>query len=105
MVDHSSAVFDSHLLLDPAIRNWVVLPMLLLLLLVGIGRHYVQVLIKTETKSINKNLLMTSGQPVTHFHAYIIFNFGMYDVCYNADDIGPLGLILNPSRPKGKRTN
>ena len=50
MVDHNSAVFDSHLLLDPAIRNWVVLPMLLLLLLVGIGRHYVQVLIKTETK-------------------------------------------------------
>lgn len=36
------------LVLDPAIRNWVVLPMVLLLTMVGIGRSYVQQLIKSE---------------------------------------------------------
>lgn len=35
------------LLLDSAIRDWVVLPMVLIVLLVGVGRHYVQELIKT----------------------------------------------------------
>ena len=48
-MDRSSS-FDSHLILDSSIRDWVVLPMILLLVLVGIGRHYVQVLIKTEPK-------------------------------------------------------
>ena len=43
-----------HLLLDSSIRDWVVFPMLLMLLLVGMGRHYVQTVIKsvpTFTKS------------------------------------------------------
>lgn len=35
------------LLLDTAIRDWVVLPMFLLLCLVDIGRQYVQTLIKS----------------------------------------------------------
>lgn len=35
-----------YLLLDPEIRNWVVLPMVLMIMLVGIARHYVQQLIK-----------------------------------------------------------
>lgn len=39
--------FDSLLVLDPAIRDWVVLPMVLVVVLVGMGRHYVQTLIKT----------------------------------------------------------
>eukprot|EP01038_Epipyxis_sp_PR26KG_P008053 gene8053-10911_t len=37
-----------HLLLDPSIRDWVVLPMLIMLVLVGMGRHYVQSLIQTD---------------------------------------------------------
>jgi hypothetical protein len=41
----------SYLVLDPAIRDWVVLPMVLMLVLVGVGRHYVQQLIRSEEKS------------------------------------------------------
>ncbi len=36
------------LLLDTSIRDWVVIPMVILLILVGIGRHYVQILIKSK---------------------------------------------------------
>ena len=36
------------LLLDPRIRDWVVLPMVLLMVMVGVGRSYVQQLIKSE---------------------------------------------------------
>lgn len=39
---------ESNLVLDPQIRDWVVLPMVLMLVLVGIGRHYIQQLIKGE---------------------------------------------------------
>jgi hypothetical protein len=39
---------DEHLVLDPAIRNWVVLPMIGIMVLVGLGRHYVQQLIKSD---------------------------------------------------------
>lgn len=35
------------LTLDPSIRDWVVLPMLLIVILVGMGRHYVQELVKS----------------------------------------------------------
>ena len=38
------------LILDSSIRDWVLLPMLLLLVLVGVGRHYVALLIKSEPK-------------------------------------------------------
>jgi len=36
-----------HLLLDPAIRDWVVIPMVIMLVLVGLGRNYVNQLIKS----------------------------------------------------------
>lgn len=36
------------LVLDPAIRDWVVLPMVIILIFVGMGRHYVQHLIKSS---------------------------------------------------------
>ena len=36
------------LLLDPRIRDWVVLPMVLLMAMVGVGRSYVQQLIKSD---------------------------------------------------------
>jgi hypothetical protein len=36
------------LLLDSSIRNWVVIPMVILLLFVGMGRHYVSQLIKSQ---------------------------------------------------------
>lgn len=40
-----------YLVLDPEIRNWVVLPMVLMIMMVGVGRHYVQQLIKGITTS------------------------------------------------------
>ncbi len=39
-----------HLLLDPAIRDWVVLPMVAMMVLVGIGRHYAQLLMKSDNE-------------------------------------------------------
>ena len=35
------------LILDPAIRDWVVLPLVLMVILVGMGRHYSQILLKS----------------------------------------------------------
>lgn len=43
-----------HLLLDPAIRDWVVIPMVVLLVLVALGRNYVNQLIKS-TPEITEN--------------------------------------------------
>jgi len=47
------------LLLDSAIRDWVVLPMVLMLVLVGMGRAYVQGLIKSEPKVTEKDVKET----------------------------------------------
>jgi hypothetical protein len=51
------------LVLDPWIRNWVVLPMVFMLILVGVGRHYVQQIIQSDDQSDidvvkNKNTAM-----------------------------------------------
>lgn len=46
----SGSASGGELVLDPAIRDWVVLPMVLMLVLVGLGRHYVQQLIKGDEK-------------------------------------------------------
>jgi hypothetical protein len=45
-----------HLLLDSAIRDWVVFPMLIMLLLVGMGRHYVQTVIKSVPTFTEKDV-------------------------------------------------
>lgn len=37
-----------HLVLDPGIRDWVVIPMFFITLFVGIGRHYVSQIIKSS---------------------------------------------------------
>jgi hypothetical protein len=47
-------VAREHLLLDPAIRDWVVIPMVILLVLVALGRNYVSQLIKS-TPDITEN--------------------------------------------------
>jgi ER membrane protein complex subunit 3 len=39
---------DQHLVLDPAIRDWVVLPMFFITLFVGIGRHYISQIIQSS---------------------------------------------------------
>lgn len=41
---------EEYLLLDSSIRDWVVLPIVLILIIVGLGRHYVQELIKSSPK-------------------------------------------------------
>ena len=45
-----------HLLLDSAIRDWVVIPMLIMLLLVGMGRHYVQTVLKSVPTFTEKDI-------------------------------------------------
>eukprot|EP01035_Chromulina_nebulosa_P026608 gene26608-34851_t len=39
---------EEELLLDPAIRDWVVIPIIIMLVLVGMGRHYIQNLLKSD---------------------------------------------------------
>jgi hypothetical protein len=45
-----------HLLLDPAIRDWVVIPMVILLVLVALGRNYVSQLIKSSPEITENDL-------------------------------------------------
>lgn len=45
-----------HLVLDPAIRNWVVFPLMLMVILVGILRHNISALLKSE-KPLDKEEL------------------------------------------------
>lgn len=47
---------SSILLLDSSIRDWVVLPMVLMLVLVGMGRAYVQMLIRSDPVIEEKDL-------------------------------------------------
>ena len=47
---------EDYLLLDSSIRDWVVIPIVLILVFVGIGRHYVQELIKNDTKIREKDM-------------------------------------------------
>jgi hypothetical protein len=42
---------DMDIMLDTQIRNWVVLPMVLIMVLVGVCRHYVIMLMKSESTS------------------------------------------------------
>mmetsp|Transcript_5407 Transcript_5407/g.17108 ORF Transcript_5407/g.17108 Transcript_5407/m.17108 type:complete len:292 (-) Transcript_5407:996-1871(-) len=70
------------LLLDPAIRDWVVLPMVAIMVLMGLCRHYALILLKSNTKMDaaemqQRQVLMraarirTRGQllPAESFHA------------------------------------
>ena len=67
---------EEHLLLDPAIRDWVVIPMVIMLIIVGMGRHYVSSLIKTDPMSQitasgldelrHKQILMQAGRLRAH---------------------------------------
>eukprot|EP00049_Salpingoeca_infusionum_P014200 m.264617 g.264617 ORF g.264617 m.264617 type:complete len:168 (-) comp15619_c0_seq1:173-676(-) len=48
---------DDSLLLDPAIRNWVVVPIVLITFFVGLCKHYVQVLITNPPTPERKSVL------------------------------------------------
>jgi ER membrane protein complex subunit 3 len=45
-----------NIILDPAIRDWVVLPLVAMMILVGIGRHYVQQLMKSDAAVTEDNI-------------------------------------------------
>ncbi|RYH21099.1 DUF106 domain-containing protein [archaeon] len=55
-ITYDSIMSEDLLVLDTAIRDWVVLPMVVLVLLVGMGRHYVQALIKSDVKITESDL-------------------------------------------------
>lgn len=42
-----------HLVLDPAIRDWVVFPLMLMVILVGVLRHNITALLKAD-KALDK---------------------------------------------------
>lgn len=45
-----------HLVLDPAIRDWVVFPLMLMVILVGVLRHNITALLRSE-KPLDKEEL------------------------------------------------
>ena len=47
---------SSPILIDPQIRNWVLFPIFIITLLVGLARHYVQQLIKSNNTSKIKKI-------------------------------------------------
>lgn len=57
---------EEHLFLDPEIRDWVVIPMVLMVVLVGMGRHYASELMKGSSTDPaledvkNKQILLKS---------------------------------------------
>jgi hypothetical protein len=48
------------LLLDPAIRMWVILPIVLITLLFGLLRHYITVLLSSEGKKVTQEQVKDS---------------------------------------------
>eukprot|EP00752_Nemacystus_decipiens_P017082 g15299.t1 len=52
-----------HLVLDPAIRNWVVFPLMLMVILVGVLRHYITALLKAEKPLEKEELTYNRAQP------------------------------------------
>lgn len=62
MIFYSCSMVD--LLLDPQIRSWVVVPIVIITFFLGIGRHYLTLLIKTK-KPVEKVQLMERYLVVT----------------------------------------
>jgi ER membrane protein complex subunit 3 len=66
---------EHHLVLDPAIRDWVVIPMFFITLFVGIGRHYVSQIIQSsepmEADTIRHKQLAMKGQKLRMCGNYI----------------------------------
>jgi len=63
------------IILDPAIRNWVLLPIFLVMFLQGVLRQYLSVLLKEDKKTqidgISKNQLLKRSQRLRANNAYI----------------------------------
>lgn len=64
---------DKLLVLDPSIRDWVVIPLLFLVIFVGIGRNYVQILIKSNP-TITESDLNEMRLLICYLHVFIIEN-------------------------------
>jgi len=66
---------ESLLVLDPAIRNWVVLPLVVMMLLMGLLRFYIQQLLKSEPKhdldDIKVNQTIARAQRLRRFGRFI----------------------------------
>jgi len=70
-------VSDSHheIILDPAIRDWVLLPIFLVMFLQGVLRQYVSVLLRDEKKvaldAIHRNQLLKRSQRLRFHSCYL----------------------------------
>lgn len=67
-----------YLPLDSGIRDWVVIPMLILLVIVGIGRQYVQQLIRTDPTLTEKELQNDFRQKQVVFYSQRLRTHGQY---------------------------
>lgn len=54
---HTWTMGGGHLVLDPAIRDWVVFPLMLMVILVGVLRHQITALLKSDNKPLDKEEL------------------------------------------------
>ena len=86
---------DDLLLLDPAIRNWVVLPMVLIMVLVGLTRHFVQQLLKSDkqldaAELKNRQTLQRAQRLRSHGHYLQRDAFSMRKSYFTAKETGVL---------------
>jgi len=68
----SSLVEAQQLLLDPAIRDWVLIPIFIVMLLVGVLRHYITVLItgvprKPDLRAVRESKALLRGITLRNF--------------------------------------
>jgi hypothetical protein len=45
---NSSSTMGEHLVLDPAIRNWCLFPLMIVMILVSVLKHYINVLLQSD---------------------------------------------------------
>jgi len=79
------------LILDSSIRDWVLLPMLLLLILVGVGRHYVALLIKSTPK-ITEQTLNEARYRMTLMRSMRVRQFG-HAICETAFNTRKIAML------------
>jgi len=79
---------ESELLLDPSIRNWVLLPILVVMILVGLVRHYITLLFasppKFDERGFRENQALTKGRILRSNGNYIPYS----SFCSRRENLG-----------------
>ena len=56
----NSSIMSEHLVLDPAIRNWCLFPLMIVMILVTVFKHYVTALLQSDKPAEPEELKLKS---------------------------------------------